>query len=177
VSLLDRIWSGMNRQISFSMSWPLGSGYTKPMKNLAVLMDAICEAYDQAWLENKPFAPKDGLTHCNEAVQYVAKKFGYERFAGKMANEIVDIVNNDKNWSKVSPQEAAQCAGEGCLVIAAQKGSPHGHVCVVRPGTLEGSEKWQQKAPKVLNIGKDCFISKGANYAFRERPEYFSLEG
>lgn len=167
----------MGKRIFFTWSWPLGTGYTKPMKNLAVLVDAICEAYDQVWLDDKPFAPKDGVTHCNEAVQYVAKKFGYERFTGKLANEMIDIINNDKNWVKVAPQEAAERACEGRLVLAAQKAVPHGHVCIVRPGTLETSAKWQQKAPKVLNVGKDCFISKGANFAFRDKPDYFSLEG
>lgn len=177
MSWLDLIWSGVNRQFFFEMSWPLGSGYTKPMKNLNVLMDAICEAYDRAWIGPKPFAPKDGVTYCNEAVQYVASIFKYDRFAGKMANEIIDILNNDKKWIKVAPNDAAFRASEGCLVIAARKDQPHGHVCIVRPGTTEASGHWQENAPKVMNIGKDCFISKGANYAFREKPEYFSLEG
>lgn len=159
------------------MSWPLGSGYTKPMKNLDVLMDAICEAYDRAWIGPKPFAPKDGVTYCNEAVQYIAGVFNYNRFAGKMANEIIDILNNDKKWVKVTPNEASFSASEGYLVIAARKDQPHGHVCIVRPGTIETSGHWKAKAPKVMNIGKDCFISMGANYAFREEPEYFSLEG
>jgi len=176
MSFLDRLWNGMNRQISFSMTWPLGTGYTKPMNNLAVLMDALCEAYDKVWLDAKPFAPKDGETFCNEAVQYVAAKFSYTRFAGKMANEIIDILNNDKRWAKVSANEAGQAASAGRLVIAALKNEPHGHVCIVRPGTLETSGRFKENAPKVMNIGKDCFISKGANYAFREKPDYFSLE-
>lgn len=178
MTLFQKLWVGMGRDISFSWSWPMVStGYTKPMKNLAVLMDAIAEAYDMAWVGERQFAPRDGVTHCNEAVQYVAKKFGYDRFAGKMANEMVDIANNDRRWVKVSPQEAAERACEGRLVIAAQKGEVHGHVCIVRPGTLEGSAKWKTKAPKVMNVGKDCFIAKGANFAFRDQPDYFSLEG
>lgn len=158
------------------MSWQLGTGY-KNLKNLSVLVDAICEAYDKAWIDNKPFQPKDGVTHCNEAAQYVCKKFGYDRFAGKLANEIIDIVNNDKKWVKVTANDAAFAASEGRLVIAARKDQPHGHVCIVRPGTLEMSAHWKENAPKIMNIGKDCFISKGANYAFREKPDYFSLEG
>ncbi len=140
-------------------------------------MDAICEAYDMAWRDPKKFAPKDGVTHCNEAIQYVAAKFSYDRFVGKMANEIVDIINNDKKWVKVTSNEAAQRAAEGFLVIAVLKDQPHGHVCIVRPGTLEMSGHWKENAPKVMNVGKDCFISRGANYAFQEKPDYFSLEG
>lgn len=178
MSLLHNIWDGMGRKVTLSWSWPIVStGYTKPMKNLAVLMDAICEAYDMAWREPGDFAPRDGKTYCNMAVNYVAKKFGYARFEGKLANEMVDILNSDRQWIRVTPNEAAECAAAGRLVIAARKDEPHGHVSVVRPGTLETSAKWKEKAPKVMNIGKDCFISKGANYAFRERPEYFSLEG
>jgi len=139
-------------------------------------MDAICEAYDKVWIDTKEFAPKDGETFCNQAVQYVAAKFSYDRFAGKLANEMIDILNNDKKWAKVSSNEAGQRASEGRLVIAARKDQPHGHVCIVRPGTLATSGRWQENAPKVMNIGKDCFISKGANYAFREKPDYFSLE-
>lgn len=178
MSLLGRLWEAAGREISFSKSWSITwTGYTKPMKNLAVLVDAICEAYDKAWINNKAFAPKDGSTYCNLAVQYVAAKFSYVRFQGKLANEIVDILNNDKRWHKVSSNEAAERAAEGRLVIAARKDQPHGHVCIVRPGTLEMSGRWKENAPKVMNIGKDCFISKGANFAFREKPEYFSLEG
>jgi hypothetical protein len=147
------------------------------MKNLAVLVDAICEAYDKAWLADRPFAPRDGETFCNEAVQYVAAKMGYDRFEGKLANEIVDTLNNDKRWAKVDSNEAAERASEGRLVLAGRKDQPHGHVCIVRPGTLEMSGHWKENAPKVMNIGKDCFLSKGANFAFQEKPDYFSLEG
>jgi hypothetical protein len=177
MSFLANLWDGMGRRIYVSWKWNIGSGYTRPMRNLPVLMDAICEAYDQVWIDPKPFAPRNGSTFCNQAVAYVAHKFGYERFNGKLANEMVDILSNDKSWHRVTPQEAAERAAEGRLVIAARRDAPHGHVAIVRPGTLESSPKWQTKAPKLLNIGKDCFISKGANFAFREPPDYFSLEG
>ncbi len=177
MSLFDRFWSKAGSRIFLSWSWPFAQTGFEQVKNLAVLMDAICEAYDRAWIDPKGFAPKDGATYCNEAVQFVAGVFNYDRFAGKLANEIVDILNNDKRWVKISPNEAASRACEGILVIAARKDTPHGHVCVVRPGTTESSGHWQENAPKVMNIGKDCFISKGANYAFHEKPDYFSLEG
>jgi len=176
MSSLDRLWSRLKGGLFFSMTWPLGTGYTKPMKNIAVLVDAICQAYDRVWLEPKPFAPRDGATYCNQAVQYVAAIFNYKRFEGKLANEMVDILNNDKAWKKISANEAAARACEGILVIAGRKDTPHGHICIVRPGTTQMSGHWQENAPKVMNVGKDCFISKGANFAFREKPDYFSLE-
>lgn len=172
MGILGRLWNGMGQRIFFTFSLPLGSGYTGPMKNIAVLMDAICEAYD-----NGDWKPKDGVTFCNYSVQYVANKFGYARFAGKLANEMIDILNNDKRWCKLSANEAAQCAAAGVLVIAARKDTPHGHVCIVRPGTTEFSGHWQENAPKVMNMGKNCFIDKGANFAFQDKPDYFALEG
>lgn len=142
-----------------------------PMRNIALLVDAICEAYD-----TKAFRPSDGATHCNEVIQYVCRKFNYTKFYGKVANEIIDIMKApDSPWSNITPNEAWQAANEGSLVIAGLKAEPHGHVCIVRPGTLEFSGNWKENAPKVMNMGKNCFIDKGANYAFHDKPEYFVL--
>lgn len=137
------------------------------------LIDACCEARD-----NPGFQPLNSVTFCNQAVSYVAERMGYKKFLGLQANDIFDLVSKEDDWLKINPEVAQAHANSGALVIAAWKNpGGHGHVATVRPGEFAASAKWKtDRVPKVLNIGKDVFIGKGANYAFSETPSYFVLK-
>lgn len=141
--------------------------------NILKLIDAICEAR-----ENPDFKPRDQETHCNTAVNYVAERMGCTLLRGLVANQMHDLLITNSNWLKIGPEVAQQHANAGGLVIGAWKNPEgHGHVVIVRPGELGTSKKWNSdKVPKVLNIGTDIFIDKGANYAFQEMPDYFVLK-
>lgn len=130
--------------------------------------------------ENPNFQPRDGKTFCNFAVEFVSRKFGYDGFTGLRANDIMDKLRSDVEWLQIDEKEAQHKANKGQLVIAGWRnpaGHP-GHVAIVVPGRFAKSAKWNSETvPRVLNIGKDVFIGKGANWAFDDRPLYFSWEG
>lgn len=164
------------------------------MRDIARLMEGVYEAFrlgsDGA---AKPFAPTwDGgrlVTHCNEAVNLIAMKMGYDKFDRRSAtkpwgaldaDQMYDVMSNPTSGWRVLPhaQAAQEAANWGNLVVAAYKNDAgHGHVCVVVPGLLEPSSTWGSLAPKVMNIGKDVFMGKKASFAFgkAEMPVYFTL--
>jgi hypothetical protein len=139
-------------------------------KNSSLLIDACCDAR-----ENPNFAPNGDLTFCNEAVAYIADRMGYVAFHGLLANAMYDLMDTNSDWLKIDSGVAQYHANNGSLVVAAMKNNDgHGHVAVVRPGTLTQSNRWKSsQVPRVVNIGKDVFIDKGVNYAFQEMPDFF----
>lgn len=161
------------------------------IKDIRILIDGICEAHAMA-LDGGRFAPKYSkelgrlITHCNEAVNYVAKRFGYHRF-NKMesidpfdaflANEQHTIMETDNKWIPVKMPEVQVLANQGAFVVASLS-NEHGpgHVAIIRPGTAESSGSWGQLAPKCLNIGSTVFIHKKASWAFRSVPLFFVLD-
>lgn len=151
------------------------------MRDLFRLIDAICEAYDNP--EWRPHKTESGVleTHCNLATNHVCVKMGYKGFQTAewimLANDMVKKMKSDKEWMAVDPSLAQQYANLGSLVVAGQWKAGHGHVCVVRPGIAVASAKWNMNAPKVLNMGKDVFISKSMSWAFKDRPETWVWTG
>lgn len=152
------------------------------MRNLIGLFDAVCEAYD-----NPDFVPKDGVTHCNEAVAYVANSLGCTDFELKTADEIIQLVEGSPDWSTVTILNAQDMANQGSLLIAGlnstELGQKHGHVVVIRPGKLCFSGKWGP-CPRILNIGAENFLARakkgpligmavGLNEAFVPMPKIF----
>jgi hypothetical protein len=96
----------------------------------------------------------ESVTHCNQAVDYIAYKMGCEWFKDKNANQIYDIMV--RNFPKFVPVEfplAAKEANKGKLVIAAQKGKEHGHVAVLYPAEMEKSGTFGCMVPMVANVG------------------------
>ena len=151
--------------------------------NLVVLIDSICEAYD---LYTKPPFLHTPYTYCNLCVNFIAVRMGFWGFTNSkgmppvlVANDIVKTMTEAQasGWELLDGATAQLAANTGFLVVAGQKGEPHGHVAVVRPGNMVESSKWMKLVPKVLNIGKTNFIDKGVNFAFDEEPEYFWLRG
>ena len=165
-----------------------------PKASIPKLVDAICEVFEKS-LPGGELADRDGVTHCNEAVSYVAKKLGYSGFDqirtadpddAILANRMFDLMATDPEWLQIDGIVAQSHANTGALVVAAWKnpGGVHGHVAVVRPGTLTYSAKWGNQVPqapripKVANVGKAeyRYIARGANWAFGDEPAYFVLK-
>jgi hypothetical protein len=140
--------------------------------NLFRLIDACCEAYD-----NPAFKPNGGITYCNQAVHFISERLGFSGFKGMMANQMATFLKKSKAWKQIPFQEAQSRANDGQLVIAAVAQNPHGHVAVIRPGLMGMSGKWKMAVPKVVNIGAENFIGKPINWAFRDPPDVFVLEG
>jgi hypothetical protein len=140
------------------------------MKSPNLLFDIICSVYD-----NPHYKPVGGTTFCNLAAQDIATAFGCQDFNGKLANEIVDFVEKSPDWEEVAIGEVQFKANMGSLIFAMQRGDPHGHLCAVRPGMEKFAGHWNCMAPSVCNIGKENFISKGANFAFAEMPRFYVL--
>src|SRR5262245_31508649 len=93
------------------------------------LIDACCEVYD-----NPEFVPREGMTFCNRAVQYIAEKMGYMGFTGLLANQIMALMKNSEDFEAITLDQAQAEANKGRLVIAGIIQDPHGHVVVIRPG-------------------------------------------
>ncbi len=155
------------------------------MKDLFKLIDACCEAYDnEGWkpIQDNPSTPEnERRTFCNFAVNYVATKMGYVGFKGLLANQIVELMETSNStslprWTRIKASEAQELANLGFLVIAGVKETPHGHVAVVRPGNSTQSGKWKTSAPKLMNVGAKNSIAVGANFVFKEIPQFFRLD-
>lgn len=162
--------------------------------NVARLIDACCEIFERS-LVGGDLSDANGVTHCNEAVNYVAKAMGYNGFDklktldptdAILANQMYDAMASNPEWMEVDGTVAQAHANNGALVIAAWKNPTgiHGHVAVVRPGQLTHSMKWANqppqpaRIPKIVNVGKaECrYIARGANWSFGEEPKYFVLK-
>lgn len=138
------------------------------MKNLPLLMDAVCESFN-----NTSYKPTDENTFCNLAACAVALKMGCNELSGLMANDMIKFMSASKNWSEIPMDKAQILANQGSLVFATHEGSPHGHICTVMPGNEKFSGRWG-KVPTVMNIGKDVFIGKGVNWAFADVPRFYA---
>lgn len=143
------------------------------MNKIANLIDAISEAYD-ASLYGQKWYPHGGLTFCNIVVNDVATKLGYAKFAGLLADAMVEQMKSNGEWLEVPANTAQYHANNGALVIA----GGYGHVCVVRPGNMVKSTSWNMDVPKVMNVGQDVFMAKPISYAFKssEIPKFYVLK-
>jgi hypothetical protein len=137
------------------------------MKNLYGLIDACCQAR-----ENANLRPEDGETYCNVAVAFIALRIGCNELSGRLANDMCDYFEaSPDKWSHVPIDKAQDLANAGSLVVAYERSDPHGHVCVIFPGIQKTSGKWNCQTPACINVGRDVFIGKGLNYAFKEIPK------
>jgi len=158
----------------------------KTSDQIAKLTDAICENFMLA-INSGPWAPRVNedmsiTTHCNQFVNGVAKSINYfgfwpsNRAESMLANDIYALVWGSPEWTNIEGSVAQDHANNGAFVIAVQDEDPHGHVCVIRPGAMTLSTKWNKSVPKCVNVGATVFLDKGVNWAFGERePQYFLL--
>ena len=113
-------------------------------------------------------------TYCNLFVTEVMITQDYFAFRGYTANTIVETMEYEKfHWRKINPIDPADWA-QDTIVVAGQKGEPHGHVCILLPGEFVISPKWENiKVPQCANIGKENFWMKGVNWAFGKNPPHY----
>lgn len=132
------------------------------------MLDAIHLA-----LNHPEYAPKEGVTHCNQYVDEVCQTYGFKELTGKLANGICDSLAYHPQWSEVSMDKCQDLANEGTLIVAGIKAEPHGHVNVICPGRAKTSGRWGS-VPSCANVGKDIFIGKGINWAFSDMPKFWA---
>jgi len=143
------------------------------MKNLIKLTESICNTYDLVYQGERVYAPNGDVTYCNYAANSVALGMGCTDLIGLMANEIYAKLSLSDGWQRIEMKDAQFTANQGSLVFAVQANAAgHGHICVVRPGLERKSGKWGT-VPVVMNIGKECSISKGVNWAFGQLPDFY----
>lgn len=161
------------------------------MQDVSKLIDAICEGWTKCLLppygDGEYSSAVDGMTDCNRFVNFVCQKLGYRKFVKDgqtepmLANEMVDYMQTtDYEWKEIGGYTAQWYANLGELVIAGWRNPTggHGHVCIVRPGSLGASDHWHSdQVPKVANVSDPdrCRIDLGANYAFSTEPKYFVM--
>lgn len=150
-------------------------------KKIAKLFDIIARYYDKYNSGNYERYRREGrATYCNMFVNDICKQFGYGAFQGKVANQMAEIIDNNISSGGLMINDfhtiydmhfAQEQANNGNLVIAYNYGREHGHINVLRPGTVQFSNKWSRNVPMCVNIGKTNFIGKGLNWAFGSMPK------
>lgn len=173
------------------------------------IIDAICVGWD-----NPDYWPvfENGVlktTYCNKFVNDVAQAVGCTDFVDKMtkealmADDIIRVMESSPSWVKLEihdePQDVREndlrsvqvWANQGFLTIAGLSasalGAAHGHICVIRPGSMKSSGKWGE-VPVVANVGKEMFIGRGkagvmkgkpvgVNESFVPMPKFYSWRG
>jgi hypothetical protein len=125
------------------------------MKDLATLK-AACDAA----IANLNFQPSNGVTHCNQAAQFVSNSMGCHELDGLMADEqcAVMIANKSGLWNKVMGTQASLWAQQGGLAFAGmtseQLGEAHGHIAACYPAPMQMSGSLGHPVPVLANIGK-----------------------
>lgn len=155
------------RGIEVSWTWKFGY-WGQPMKDALTLLDAIHQAYSRP-----EYAPKEGVTHCNQFVNEVCSTMGFTGFEGMMANKISTEIAKNPQWSEETSFDRCQdLANGGALILATYIEQPHGHVNVICPGKIKTSGRWGN-VPSCANVGKENFIGKGINWAFSNKPKFW----
>lgn len=160
------------------------TGYTKKMKDIPTLLEAILDCYDDPKL-----SPSNGETFCNVAAQRICHAYGCIDFRNKTADEIFDfLISSPIDWSSVPIEKVQEMANQGTMVFAVASSKmldqDHGHIAVVRPGIPCYSGKWGL-SPRIMNIGSENFIARakkgplvgmaaGVNEAFQPLPKFFA---
>lgn len=107
-------------------------------------------------------AAKNHRRNCSGSVRETALNLGIDlsiKTVGPQANHQVDYM--EKNWRKVSMEEAKELADRGVFVVAGRKDRPHGHVTIVvkgsgvtRPDPVTGKSRvWPNIAGGSLGSG------------------------
>lgn len=158
---------GVMIRLTKRFSW---TGYTKPMASWLNLLDAVHTSFSS--LLGPEYHTSPETTYCNVFVSEVCQLLGFREFNGKLANQIVDLVQTHPQWTEVEMENAQERANEGSLVIAGLKAEPHGHVVVLVPGKMKVSGRWGM-VPACANVGRTYSIGRGINWSFRDKPKFW----
>lgn len=136
-------------------------------------------------LSNPKFMPLNGITHCNEAIQFIAWSKGCSEFTGMVADDIYNTMlkNVSGKWDKVDPSDATIWALSNGLSIAALPSSKlaelHGHIAAIYPVGQIFSASFKMDVPVCANVGKTVGIMKTSE-AFpvsKGMPDFFTYSG
>jgi hypothetical protein len=135
-------------------------------------------------------------TYCNLFIRTVCRWFGWVQFNTPdkdQASEITRFMRSHPEcWKKlegpwqyqgktgVGPdyEQATTLACQGFLVIAAQEGTPHGHVNIIAPEQPTiFSPSWGRPVSIVANVGSANWYGKKISEAFKKEPELFQYLG
>lgn len=122
--------------------------------NLPALRDACAAA-----VSNPAFAPGNGVTHCNQAAQFIANAMGCTELDNKMADQqhAAMVANTSGRWTKVDGASATAFALLGGLGFAsmssAQLKEAHGHIAAIYPAPMQFSGSLNKNIPIVANVG------------------------
>jgi hypothetical protein len=163
--VLSEMWKFL-QGIGIRWSWRFQWTGCNNMKDALNLLDAIHLGFSRP--EYRPLG--DGTTHCNQFCSEVAMALGFKGLEGLLANDIIDLISKNDQWSELPIEKAQDLANGGSFIIAGLKANPHGHVVIVCPGKVKTSGRWGE-VPSVANVGKDMFIGKGINWAFSDLPK------
>lgn len=149
------------------------------VKNLPLLLNAAYIGFNRGQ-KGGDFFPEDGVTHCNQFINYVLNCFRYDLFNGKLANEMIDAMNDPSSgWITVSEAVGQSHSNGGIIVLAGWKNlSGHGHVSLILPGILEKSGSAGKAVPKTVSIGREVMFGKRLSQAFKypdEAPTLYAL--
>lgn len=128
------------------------------------------------------FQPSDGVTHCNQAADFIAFGMGCRDLRDVegnvlMADPIIWKLRGNPNWREVTLGGTWNLANQGALIFgvltSSQLGEEHGHIATVIPGRPIYSGHWENLSPLCANVGKENFIGRPMSYAFRTMPEFY----
>ncbi len=131
-------------------------------------MSELKAACDLA-LKDPDFQPDKGVTHCNQAVMFVARNMGCYELNGYNADEQYQIMstNASGHWQKVGGPDASIHALSDKLAIAALPsqalGETHGHVAACYPLGMQYSGSLKHDVPMVANVGKTVGVMKSSS--------------
>jgi hypothetical protein len=142
----------------------------------------LAEAQDRVWVSGD-FQPKETdageMTYCNLAVSTVLGMMGCHALDHLTAGAMVLRMREHPDWEMCRMQEAQMRVNQGSLIVAGltanELGQTHAHVCTLTPGVVDFAGKWGVTTPVCMNLGRKgtCFRSKGVNWAFQIRPDFF----
>ena len=129
--------------------------------------DALKAACDAA-LADPDFQPAGGVTHCNQALNYIALAMDCDELAGICADAQYKVMDENASgrWTKVVGAIAAIHALGGGLAVAAlpgaRLGEAHGHVAAVYPLGMQASRSLGHDVPLLANVGKTVGVMKSS---------------
>jgi hypothetical protein len=140
-------------------------------------LKALCDAAVSA----PEFQPKDGVTHCNQAVRSIALGMGYTGFApDELATHMIGFMAASPDWEAVNMEHAAQFAQAGRMVVACMVEQSHGHVAVLYPAPMQQSGSLGYEVPMIANVGKTNGVMRASQAfpvaQFPRWPIYYALK-
>jgi hypothetical protein len=135
----------------------------------------------QALIATGRYHPKPPETYCNFFVRDIALERGYSRLKELTANQQIALMDGSPEWNEVQAETAQALANQDKFVVAgwANTSGGHGHVCVIVPGDMQMSGKWNRLVPVCANVAPEVFYGKPVSFAFskekRDDVRYFVL--